>query len=247
MKSELERQLGRQALWLKESYLWLLITKVLPPGERSGRPTALDVGCGPGYIMDILKSALDVKGVDIDNDVVEMCKARGLEARRAPAEKLPFKDGSFDIVYCTFLLLWTKDPAKVLGEMARVSRKWVLCLAEPDYGARIDHPRELADIGKLVADVLVDEGADPHVGRKLRSLSREAGIDAEVGIHAGVWDLERLRREFEDEWAWVEKAGRARKLPAGKLRDWKRAWSVALEKGGLFQFNPIFYAIGKRQ
>jgi SAM-dependent methyltransferase len=237
MKCDMERQLRRQSLWLKESWLWVLITKVLPhyrgrseappnlldlfsedgpgdapPGAKGGaggpkedpRPSALDVGCGPGYVMDIFRPALAVKGVDIDGDMVALCKARGLDVKKAPAEKLPFKDGSFDIVYCTFLLLWVNDPAKVLREMARVSRKWVLCLAEPDYGARIDHPAEMADVGKLVGDVMRDEGADPHIGRKLRSLYRHAGLEAELGLHAGVWDLRR--------------SGPGSRRPAGRAR-----------------------------
>jgi hypothetical protein len=36
-------------------------------------------------------------------------------------------------------------------------------------------------------------------------------------------------------------------VPAQKLNELKLVWSDAIDKGGLFQFNPIFYAVGMKK
>ena len=44
----------------------------------------------------------------------------GVELVRAPAERLPFADSSFDCVVCTMVLCTIPDPVAALGEAARV-------------------------------------------------------------------------------------------------------------------------------
>ena len=144
------RQLRRQSIWLRDSLQWILREKVL---DGRGRSTALDVGCGPGFVMELMGDQADVRGVDIDADMVRACRARGLLADEGSVYDLPFRDESFDIVYCTFLFLWLEDPSSALAEMTRVSRRHVLCLAEPDFGARIDYPEALG--GRVVCDRVV--------------------------------------------------------------------------------------------
>lgn len=245
-EAQLSRQLARQASWLRESWLWLLETKLGIDNRTSmPRPYALDVGCGPGIVMDALSSYLNPSGIDIDRRMVLACRTRGFEAVCAPAEDLPFEDDSFDVVYCTYLLLWVNDPVKVVSEMKRVSKKWVLCLAEPDYGARISFPSEVAVLDRLLMDGIESEGGDALIGRKLRSIFAACRLDAELGIHAGVWDIERLREESDDEWRHIEMTVNPATDPR-VLDSARRAWKMALDNGDLFQFNPVFWAIGKK-
>ncbi len=239
-----KRQLRRQAVWLKESYRWLLKTKVMANIPEGTRLSALDVGCGPGFVMDELRDDLRVSGEDMDADMVTACTARGLDVREASVYDLPHGDGDFDIVYCTFLLMWLDDPGSALAEMARVSKGWVLCLAEPDFGARIDHPEELHEVRDLVVKGFRDRGADPYMGRKLRELYLWAGMTADMGIHPGVWDVSRLRQEFPDEWSYVSRA--APEADPERMRQMREAWERALEMGTLLSFNPIFYALGSK-
>ena len=63
-------------------------------------------------------------------ELVDECKNRGLDALVTDASHLPYEDSSFDMVYVV-PLLWVKD-LKVLKEMKRVSRGWVVCLAGTD-------------------------------------------------------------------------------------------------------------------
>jgi SAM-dependent methyltransferase len=194
--------------------------------------------------MEELAGELRVSGVDLDSDMVTACTARGLDVQEASVYDLPYGDGEFDIVYCTFLLMWLDEPVEALQEMARVSRGWVLCLAEPDFGARIDHPSDLDELRDIVVEGFRARGADPHMGRKLRETYLWAGIPCEIGVHPGVWETDRLKQEFPDEWGYVERAQRG--TDPDHLRGLKRAWEHALEMGTYFSFNPVFYALGRK-
>ncbi len=244
LRPELNRQLKRQALWLRESWLWLLRTRILE--KEPSRLSALDVGCGPGYVMEVLASDMNVKGVDVDPAMVSEGKARGLSIAPGRAEELPYEDGSFDLVYCTFLLLWVKDPAKVVFEMKRVSRKWVACLAEPDFGARLDYPEGLSPLKELVVKGMKAEGGDPYIGRKLRSVFSKVGLSAEVGAHLGVWGIEKLREETPGEWKWIQMTAAPTFDSKLQLERIRSEWDKALGDGSLFQFNPVFYALAKK-
>jgi SAM-dependent methyltransferase len=239
------RQLRRQSLWLKDSWLWLFEKKVLAGRKGKARPKALDVGCGPGFVMDIMKPSLEVHGIDVDQDMVSMCKARGLDVVLGRAEELPFEDKEFDIVYCSFLLLLVKDPLKVVKEMRRVSKRWVLALAEPDYGAWIDFPEGLDGLRDILVEGLRATGSDPFMGRKLRSIFKEADLDAEIGTHPGVWNLTQLKEEYEDQRRFIRSLAKAGADEAG-LDKIEKSWKEALDNGHLFHYNPIFFAIGPK-
>lgn len=246
-RGELVKQLRRQVEWLEEHWLWLVRTRIIEGQEDVlARPRALDVGCGPGYVLEVLSADMDIVGVDRDPDMVAMGRGRGLDVREGDAGALPFDNGEFDLAFCSFLLMWVDDPAAVLAEMARVSRRWVVCLAEPDYGGRIDHPEGLARLGDLLVKGLQAQGADPLMGRRLRGLMSAIGLEAEVGIHPGGWSTDRLREETEAEWRFVEGVvgSLADEEELGRIRS---AWDDALEKGALFQFCPTFYAFGKKK
>ena len=96
-----DEQLRRQLSWLGQHWEWTMRTLVR---ERQGM-TALDVGCGPGLVMELLSPFLDVMGLDIDQEMVRQVRAKGMEAVLGDAQDLPFKDDSFDLVYCSFTMM----------------------------------------------------------------------------------------------------------------------------------------------
>jgi SAM-dependent methyltransferase len=177
--------------------------------------------------------------------MVGECLAKGIEAVVGDAQRLPFRDGSYDLVYCSFLLLWARDPEAVVREMARVSRGWVVCLAEPDYLARVDHPEALSELTVLIAQGAREAGADPAMGRRLRSLFCRNGMRAEVGVIPGIWPLEREAAEMEAEWSWSRSMLPA-STPGPTVQRLRRSWEGALRDGTLLRFNPAFYAIARR-
>lgn len=243
-RGEMEAQLARQAVWLRDSLLWMIDWKILSQWDGAGRPVALDVGCGPGHVMEIVRKVLDVAGVDVDHVAVETCHRKGLKAGAGTAENLPFDDSSFDVVYCSFLMLWLKDPVRAVQEMKRVSRGWIVCLAEPDLGGRIDHPEELSGLRNIVARGIQSEGGDPYIGRKLRGIFGACGLEADMGVHAGVWPLEKVREESEAEWRYVERTADIDSKEG--LRALRRTWDESLAKGSMFQYNPVFFAFAKK-
>ncbi|MCU0853227.1 MAG: class I SAM-dependent methyltransferase [Thermoplasmata archaeon] len=238
------RQLQRQSSWLRESLEWVITNRIGAgaPGRRD--LSGLDVGCGPGIVMNMLRPQFSSVGIDMDDAMVHACRARGLDAAQALAEDLPFKDRAFDVVYCSWLLLWVKDPARVVAEMKRVSKEWVFCMAEPDYGARIDYPDDLSELGAILAEGIRRDGGDPFIGRRLRQVFDSCGLEPEIGIHPGIWDIARLRKEAEGEWVFI-------RMTAGEVAESSRlealmdTWYEALAAGTLIQFNPVFYALAR--
>lgn len=95
----------------------------------------LDVGCASGYmISQILHDFPDAKyfGIDAYDKAIEYAHkyCPGVEFKVAPAEKLPFKDNSFDLVICYETIEHVANPSLCLEEMKRVlSSKGKLILA----------------------------------------------------------------------------------------------------------------------
>ena len=196
--------------------------------------------------MEILTDMFDVQGIDIDPAAIAECNRRSLDVRVADAHSLPYEEDTFDMAYCSFLLLWVDDPVKVLSEMKRVSRNWIVCLAEPDFGARIDYPEQFTSVARIVEDGVRAEGGDPLIGRKLRSLFRTCGLDADIGIHPGVWGIDKLREESDAEWRYLELTAQSNDDKA-KLDELRPLWDQAMKNGSMFQFNPVFYAFARKR
>ena len=92
------------------------------PGRR-----AIDVGCGPGALTAELVRRLgaeNVAAVDPSAPFVEAARSRlpGVDVREAPAEALPFDDGSFDVALAQLVVHFMTDPVAGIREMARVTR-----------------------------------------------------------------------------------------------------------------------------
>jgi ubiquinone/menaquinone biosynthesis C-methylase UbiE len=96
--------------------------------------SVLDVGTGTGIFAEaFLARSLRVTGIDPDPDLLAIARANVPSAvfREGVAEKLPFDDGSFDLVFLGHVLHETDDPAGALAEARRVSRKRVAILEWP--------------------------------------------------------------------------------------------------------------------
>ncbi|MDQ3819174.1 MAG: class I SAM-dependent methyltransferase, partial [Acidobacteriota bacterium] len=85
------------------------------------RPRILDVGCGTGANLELLGKYGDAEGVDVSQEALGFCRARGLtNVRQGEAEKLPFEDGSFDLVTGLDVVEHLDDDVAGLKEMWRV-------------------------------------------------------------------------------------------------------------------------------
>ena len=87
------------------------------------RPRILDVGCGTGANLLMLSEYGDAEGVDISKDALAFCRERGLDKVKLGAgEKLPYDDGTFDLVTAFDVVEHMDDDLAGLSEMRRVLR-----------------------------------------------------------------------------------------------------------------------------
>lgn len=90
-----------------------------------GPARVLEVGCGTGAFAARIAAALPGCGlvaVDQSERFVELTSHRGLDARRADVQDLPFEDDSFDAVAAMWMLYHVTDLHRGLAEIRRVLR-----------------------------------------------------------------------------------------------------------------------------
>ncbi len=85
-----------------------------------GSHRVLDVGCGAGNMMHHLGRYGHVVGVDNFEKPLIVCRQRGYEAHLAPAENLPFANGSYDLVALLDVVEHCADDRRVFAECYRV-------------------------------------------------------------------------------------------------------------------------------
>lgn len=134
----------------------------------------LDAGCGTGDWATLV-AAPEVVGVDSSAAAVQAARARGVDARRAEIESLPFDDCAFDVVMCNSVLYHLEDVDAGLRELVRVLRPGGRFVGGYTIPGR--HLEELwSVVGNGPAAVLADRfsGAtgDRYLARHLVSVER---------------------------------------------------------------------------
>lgn len=197
-------RLQRQAEELAPDSAVLLDGVGLRPGD-----SAIDLGCGPRGVIDLLAERVAPGGrvVGLDADPAHVAMASEFVARRGlsdvevvggDARHTGLESGSFDLVHGRTLLITVPQPAEVLREMGRLARPggWVAGL-EPDTEAAICYPPHPAfdRLCEIFTVAFSRNGADPRFGRRLAELYRQAGLqDVTVEVRAGVYPAGHSRR-----------------------------------------------------
>lgn len=179
-------------------------TRFLPPALLSLLDPSwvvLDVGCGSGNAAEHLAPAVErVVALDQSDIMLESARRRlegvgNAEFVRGSAEQLPLGAGSVDAVVCSLVLHHVVEPARVLGEMARVLRS--------DRGGGV----------ALVVDMVAHDREEYRRTMGHQHLGFSRGRMEELMRGAG---LERVRyRELSGE---VESKGPGLFVCAGRLR-----------------------------
>ncbi len=102
-----------------------LILDMIEDGSR-----VLDLGCGNGYLLKLLKDKKKIKGngIEIDQNGVIQCLEKGLSVIQGDIDEglKQFTDKSYDYVILNQTLQSTYNPDFVLEEMLRVGKKCIV-------------------------------------------------------------------------------------------------------------------------
>ncbi len=113
--------------------------------DLKGVRTVLDVGTGSGLFAEqFAAKGLQVTGLDANPEMLPAAQQHVPSGafHEGVAEKLPFSDGSFDLVFMGLLLHETDDILAALREAHRVALKRLAILEWPDEEQAFGPPRE---------------------------------------------------------------------------------------------------------
>jgi len=102
-------------------------------GESNPSSSLLEVGCGGGNLLCVLKNRWKI-GCDISRRAVRIASRYAEGVLLSDGESLPFRNNAFDVVVCCETIEHIRDADKLIGELARVSAKTgFLILSFPNY------------------------------------------------------------------------------------------------------------------
>ena len=197
-------RLLRQAAELAAANAALVDRASLPLGAA-----AIDLGCGPWGIVDLLADRVGSQGriVGLDADPSLVAMARELVADQAvanveillgDARHTGLDSGSFDMVHARTLLINVPEPEQVVHEMVRLAKPggWVLSF-EPDCEPSICYPPDSAyqRLLEIFPQMFTRNGADWRIGRRVAELYRRAGlVDVQVEVRSDIYPKGHTRR-----------------------------------------------------
>jgi len=148
--ARLEARRTSRTAWLRwETEAW---TEAMAAVAEARPHRVLDAGCGDGLFARAI-AAPEVIGVDGSAAMVARARERGVDARVADIQELPFEDDAFDVVVCNWVLYHLPDLDRGLQELARVAPRFVGCYD------RAEHMGELWSRVRPEFDVSDDYGA----------------------------------------------------------------------------------------
>ncbi|WP_157165575.1 methyltransferase domain-containing protein [Streptomyces typhae] len=194
--SELDRMLFQGELFRPEAER--LLERCGPgPGAR-----ALDVGCGPLGIVDLLAGRVgadgEVVGLDVQEEMVERARLeaaeRGLGNVRlvhGDAARSGEQPATFDFVHTRLVLMNVPHCDAVLKEMIALARPGgIVAVQDVDWVTRLCDPPHPAweRLVEVITELWRLNGMDVHLGRRLPRLLRDAGlVDVRVDASARVF------------------------------------------------------------
>ncbi|MDD5417164.1 MAG: class I SAM-dependent methyltransferase [Candidatus Aenigmarchaeota archaeon] len=114
----------------RRSTSYSIVTKDIFKRIPLEKGKVLDIGCGYGALIShlhMIKPRLSFIGIDSSNFMIKTAKKymsdKNILFVKARADKLPYKNGVFDLVVCKDTFHHFISPEKVLREMYRVTKK----------------------------------------------------------------------------------------------------------------------------
>jgi SAM-dependent methyltransferase len=185
-----QQRLQQQPQELAPESRWLLDQLGIQPGAR-----AIDLGCGPQGVLDLLAERVGpqgaVVGVDMSAHAVHLAttfaaeqRLHNVEVRLGNAKETGLPRASFDVAHARLVLVNVPEPERVVAEMVALVRPGgVVALHEADWMAHFCEPPSPAwtRLMQVLEAHARAQGIDLHIGRRVPALLRAAGlVDVQV-------------------------------------------------------------------
>jgi SAM-dependent methyltransferase len=225
-------------------------------GSNEGR--ALDLGCGPLGVLDVLSRLVGPSGevVGIDNEPRMIAHAQRTISERdldnvtlmpGDATGTGLAADSFEVVHERLVLINHHAPQEIVDEMVRLAAPagWVV-VEEVDHFSWVCAPAHPAwdQLYEALDHAWRAAGSDVFIGRRLPSLLRTAGL-SEVGcdVHAHLWrrgdPYQTLILQFVD--VFRERILDDELLREAELDDLIRKLECHLAQPGTSVIHPLFF------
>jgi ubiquinone/menaquinone biosynthesis C-methylase UbiE len=205
--------------------------------------SALEIGCGPGMLLEGMHERVGAEGkitgidlnrhfINVANRRVKMLEYDNATFVTGDCHSLPFEDGSFDAVVAEKVLMHVSPISRVIEEMKRVlSVGGRLVLSDYD-------PYTIMTAGPdpaLTARVLASAAkmyASPYAARETVRACLDAGLYMEK-VHGHLLVLEDPQSKTVAGIAnvWYEHAASGRQVDRGTARRWLKAIEMTAREG----------------
>jgi SAM-dependent methyltransferase len=176
-----------------------------------GQPRhVLEVGPGPGELAERVQVELgaEVVAIDISPRMVELARARGVDARLGDVQDLPFGDEEFDCAIAAWMLYHVPDVPRALAELARVLEPGGRLVAVTNYQDHLQEARQLIGAPARTFSAFSGENAEELLREAFSSIerheapgeirfpTRDSVVDY-VKATQGLWRTDAVVPDFE--------------------------------------------------
>lgn len=167
-------------------------------GVREG-DRVLDVGAGTGALTaELQERGALVTAVEPSPEFTAALRGRFDDVHQAPAEELPFADGSFDVALAQLVVAFMADAPRGVAEMARVAGSVAVCMwgvAEMEMFAAIDRTAKAVNVDR----------ESQFGARRYRTPEEICDLLAPFGaVESAVLDISAPYESFDDFWHAME-------------------------------------------
>lgn len=233
---------------------WLLDHLQIQPGSR-----AIDLGCGPLGILDLLAKRVgpqgEVIGIEFEPQFVDMANTLAAERKLvnvrciqgdATATGLPAD--TFDLVHERLLLISVLNPERVVAEMVRLAKPGGIVAVEDfdlySFICEPPHPAWTQLFEVVFHTVYQENGKNANFGRRNPGLLRAAGLlNVDFNVYArfsryGEYYRQTLPLFVKRYWQKIVERGL---LPEGELTDLYEQLRAHLADPTTLVVSPILF------